>query len=142
MLAHNGTSSSKRIGVRFRGSTSGYLLYLRQEGRGIGLYQKLAAYRLQDEGYDTFEANRRLGFRDDERDFGIAAAMLEALSVSRIRLLSNNPDKQAQLEAAGIAVEERIPTGVFIAEHNRPYLEAKVRVARHTMDIGNTEVIS
>ena len=119
----------------------GYLLYLRQEGRGIGLYQKLAAYRLQDDGHDTFEANRLLGFRDDEREYGSAAAMLVALSVSRIRLLSNNPDKQAQLEAAGIIVAERIPTGVFVAEHNRRYLEAKVRVAHHTMSMDNPEVI-
>src|SRR3546814_3695844 len=87
----------------------GILLYLRQEGRGIGLLNKLRAYALQDQGFDTIDANLRLGFAIDERDFRIAARMLSLLNVERIRLLSNNPDKVAGLQAAGIDVAERVP---------------------------------
>lgn len=85
----------------------GYLVYLRQEGRGIGLYRKLTAYRLQDQGLDTFEANRHLGLDDDLRDYGVAAAMLRAVGVSEVRLITNNPDKLKQLEENGIRVHER-----------------------------------
>jgi GTP cyclohydrolase II len=120
--------------------SGGYLLYLRQEGRGIGLYRKLDAYRLQDAGHDTYAANRALGHRDDERSYDVAVAMLRALSVDRIKLLSNNPDKKMQLENAGIIVDSLLPTGVFVADHNRRYLEAKVRHTRHTIVLPNSEV--
>lgn len=109
----------------------GVLLYLRQEGRGIGLYNKLDAYVLQDEGLDTFEANRRLSFADDERDYRVAAQMLGALGIDGIRLLSNNPDKAAQLTAAGITVHDAVSTGVFLGAGNRRYIEAKVLHAGH-----------
>lgn len=115
----------------------GYLLYLRQEGRGIGLYRKLDAYRLQELGHDTYGANRALGHRDDERDYGAAADMLVAVGIRRITLLSNNPDKRAQLEAAGIAVAAVEPTGVFVGAHNRRYLEAKVSHTGHVIDLGS-----
>jgi GTP cyclohydrolase II len=113
----------------------GYLIYLRQEGRGIGLYAKLDAYRLQDQGLDTFEANRRLGFADDLRDYRVAAAMLKAVGVSEVRLITNNPDKVAQLEAHGVHVRERIGTPVYLTRHNRRYLQAKVTRAKHCIAI-------
>jgi GTP cyclohydrolase II len=111
----------------------GVLLYLRQEGRGIGLYSKLEAYRLQDRGIDTYAANRQLGLPEDARDFNLAAQMLFALKVSRIRLLTNNPDKVAQLRAAGIEVVEVRRTGVFVTDANRAYLQAKLE-HRHMLD--------
>ncbi|MFJ8209128.1 GTP cyclohydrolase II [Streptomyces sp. NPDC096033] len=116
----------------------GVLLYLRQEGRGIGLYNKLDAYVLQDQGLDTFEANRRLSFADDERDYRAAAQMLRALGVDRIRLLTNNPDKAAQLTASGIEVHDSVSTGVFLGAGNRRYIEAKVLHAGHRIAL--TEV--
>jgi GTP cyclohydrolase II len=103
----------------------GYLLYLRQEGRGIGLYNKLDAYALQDAGLDTFEANLALGFEEDERDYAAAAQMLLGLGVEELDLLSNNPDKAAQLEAAGIRVNRRVATGVHLSTDNGRYLAAK-----------------
>lgn len=103
----------------------GVLLYLRQEGRGIGLANKLRAYALQDDGLDTVDANRRLGFADDERDYGHAAAMLRALGIDRVRLLTNNPAKVAGLEAAGIAVVERVPHHMPVNPHNADYLAVK-----------------
>lgn len=111
----------------------GCLLYLRQEGRGIGLYRKVEAYRLQDSTLDTYAANRALGRGDDERDYRVAAQMLRALGLTRIQLLSNNPDKRGQLMAAGITVETMVPTGVYMGERNRRYLEAKVRQGGHTL---------
>jgi GTP cyclohydrolase II len=113
----------------------GFLLYLRQEGRGIGLYAKLDAYALQDAGLDTYEANRALGHGDDERDYTPAARMLQALGVDRIRLLSNNPDKAVQLEAFGIEVAEQVPTGVHLSSHNERYLVAKRDHTAHTIDL-------
>ena len=110
----------------------GIVLYLRQEGRGIGLAEKIAAYALQEQGLDTFEANRALGHADDARDYRIAAQMLEALGIRRIRLLSNNPDKQAQLEEAGIVVAAREATGFNLSPHNARYLEAKRVQAGHS----------
>lgn len=107
----------------------GYLLYLRQEGRGIGLYNKIDAYALQDEGLDTYEANLMLGFDADERDYRVAAQMLRALGVERLDLLSNNPEKGAQLEAAGIVVERRVRTGVHLTSVNGDYLAAKAAAA-------------
>ena len=103
----------------------GILLYLRQEGRGIGLVNKLRAYALQDQGYDTVDANVRLGFDIDARDFGVAARMLELLGQDRIRLLTNNPAKVAGLEAAGVTVVERVPHAVEANPHNRAYLDTK-----------------
>ncbi len=103
----------------------GYLLYLRQEGRGIGLYNKLDAYALQDAGLDTYEANVALGFGMDERDYTVAAQMLLALGVERIDLLTNNPDKAAQLRAAGVHVDSRVPTGLHLSPVNHRYLAAK-----------------
>jgi GTP cyclohydrolase II len=113
----------------------GVLLYLRQEGRGIGLYNKLDAYHLQDKGLDTYEANLALGLPEDARDYTAAAQMLRALNVDRIRLLSNNPDKALQLEALGVSVTERIPTGVHVSAANVRYLAAKVTHTHHTIDL-------
>lgn len=103
----------------------GFLLYLRQEGRGIGLINKLRAYQLQDQGFDTVDANVRLGFAVDERDFGLAAAMLKALGQSDIRLLTNNPDKVVGLESNGVAVIERVPHTLPANPHNERYLATK-----------------
>jgi GTP cyclohydrolase II len=111
----------------------GYILYLRQEGRGIGLYAKLEAYALQDQGYDTYEANEMLHLPEDDRDFGIAARMLNALEVSKVRLLTNNPDKSEQLTANGIDVVEIVPTQVHVNQHNRQYLETKAKRKLHTL---------
>jgi GTP cyclohydrolase II len=103
----------------------GVLLYLRQEGRGIGLANKLRAYALQDRGLDTVDANARLGFADDERDYVNAAAMLRALGVDRVRLLTNNPAKAEALEGAGITVVERVPHAMPANPHNADYLATK-----------------
>lgn len=115
--------------------TGGFLLYLRQEGRGIGLYAKLDAYALQDSGLDTYEANRALGRDDDERDYSAAAQMLLAVGADRVRLLSNNPDKAAQLEAWGIEIAERVPTGVHVSDANVRYLMTKRDHTAHTLDL-------
>lgn len=103
----------------------GILLYLRQEGRGIGLINKLRAYQLQDQGYDTVDANLRLGFAIDARDFGTAARMLKLLGQDRIRLLTNNPEKVARLEDSGITVVERVPHHLPPNPHNERYLATK-----------------
>jgi GTP cyclohydrolase II len=103
----------------------GILLYLRQEGRGIGLVNKLRAYALQDQGFDTVDANVRLGFGDDERDFSVAARMLELLAQREVRLLTNNPRKAAGLEAAGIKIAEQVPLKAPSNRHNQAYLETK-----------------
>jgi GTP cyclohydrolase II len=113
----------------------GFLLYLRQEGRGIGLYEKLDAYALQDQGLDTFAANRALGRADDERDYTAAAQMLNALGATEIRLLTNNPDKLAQLRHLGIEVTEIVPTEVHFSAANLRYLRAKVTRTHHTIDL-------
>jgi GTP cyclohydrolase II len=113
----------------------GYLLYLRQEGRGIGLYSKLEAYALQDAGIDTYDANLALGHDEDERSYIAAAQMLHALGVSRIALLSNNPDKARQLRSCGITVVEQVPTGVYLSAANHRYLETKARRGRHTLEL-------
>src|SRR5438309_2939286 len=114
--------------------TGGYLLYLRQEGRGIGLYAKLDAYVLQDSGLDTFEANVALGHAADERDYTVAAQMLAALGVSRLSLLSNNPDKAAQLTSLGLSVASRVLTGVHVSAANLTYLAAKARRGHHGLE--------
>jgi GTP cyclohydrolase II len=109
----------------------GVLLYLRQEGRGIGLANKLRAYALQDRGLDTVDANRRLGFADDERDYGHSAAMLRALGIDRVRLLTNNPSKVEGLEKAGIDVIERVAHHMPSNPHNADYLAAKRSKSGH-----------
>ncbi|KND31413.1 GTP cyclohydrolase II [Streptomyces acidiscabies] len=115
--------------------TGGVLLYLRQEGRGIGLYNKLDAYALQDQGLDTYEANKALGLPEDGRDYTAAAQMLAALGITSLDLLSNNPDKAAQLRALGVAIRDRVPTGVFTTPHNVRYLRAKVLQTSHTLPL-------
>ncbi|WP_454885841.1 GTP cyclohydrolase II [Sphingomonas oryzagri] len=110
---------------RIAGEGWGVLVYLRQEGRGIGLINKLRAYALQDQGFDTVDANLRLGFGIDERDFGVAARMLELIGQTRIRLLTNNPAKVAGLAAAGIDVVERVEHRVTANPHNVDYLATK-----------------
>jgi GTP cyclohydrolase II len=117
----------------------GYLLYLRQEGRGIGLYAKLDAYALQDAGLDTYEANVALGHGEDERSYLVAAQMLRALGVSQVALLSNNPDKARQLRRCGVTVAEHVPTGVHLSSANARYLETKARRGAHTLDLGLPE---
>ena len=107
------------------GAGWGVLLYLRQEGRGIGLVNKLRAYALQDQGFDTVDANIRLGFAVDARDFAVAAQMLRLLSVDQVRLLTNNPEKVAGLEAEGVAVIERLPLKIPANPHNAHYLDTK-----------------
>ena len=109
----------------------GILLYLRQEGRGIGLANKLRAYALQDRGLDTVDANRRLGFADDERDYAHAAAILKALGADEVRLLTNNPAKVAGLESAGIKVAERVPHHMPVNPHNADYLATKRKKSGH-----------
>jgi GTP cyclohydrolase II len=104
---------------------SGVLLYLPQEGRGIGLINKLKAYELQDAGLDTVEANRRLGFADDARDYEFAAEALKSLGIRAVRLLSNNPDKVKQLQRAGIRVVERVPCMPRTSRHSASYLRTK-----------------
>jgi GTP cyclohydrolase II len=113
----------------------GFLLYLRQEGRGIGLYAKLDAYALQDTGLDTYEANLALGHGADERSYLAAAQMLQALGVARAALLSNNPDKARQLRRFGVAVTELVPTGVHLSAANARYLVTKARRGAHTLDV-------
>jgi GTP cyclohydrolase II len=113
----------------------GYLLYLRQEGRGIGLYSKLQAYALQDTGVDTYDANLALGHAEDERSYVAAAQMLHALGAARVALLSNNPDKARQLRSCGVTVVAHVRTGVHLSEANARYLETKVRRGKHTLDL-------
>lgn len=117
----------------------GILLYLRQEGRGIGLYAKLDAYALQDGGLDTYEANLALGHGEDERDYTVAAQMLMALGVDRAALLTNNPDKTAQLSDLGIKVTEQVRTRLHLSEANVRYLTAKAGHQAHTLDLPRAE---
>jgi GTP cyclohydrolase II len=119
---------------RIAAEPSGILLYLPQEGRGIGLMNKLRAYELQDRGMDTVEANEELGFAADSRDYRFSAAALRLLGVSRVRLLSNNPDKVQQLESAGIRVEERVPCRPRTSRISRSYMETKRTKLGHLLD--------
>ena len=111
----------------------GYVLYLRQEGRGIGLYDKLDAYALQDRGLDTYAANLALGHQADERDYTSAAQMLHALGASHIELLSNNPDKGAQLGRLGITIARQVPTALHLTGANAAYLAAKAERGGHSL---------
>jgi len=115
----------------------GVLLYLRQEGRGIGLLNKIRAYALQDRGLDTVDANLALGFQDDERDYLVAAHMLHALGVGSVKLLTNNPDKVAQLLRHGVAVTERLPHVLPPNVHNLFYLRTKATRSGHAIDLAS-----
>jgi len=117
----------------------GILLYMRQEGRGIGLINKIRAYGLQEHGYDTVEANIALGFRDDEREYSVAAHMLESLQVKSIKLITNNPKKIEDLERNGIKVTGRIPHVMPANEYNRFYLETKAIKSGHLIDLQGKE---
>jgi GTP cyclohydrolase II len=112
----------------------GVLLYLRQEGRGIGLLNKIRAYSLQDQGLDTVDANIALGFRDDERDYAVAAHMLASLTVGSVCLLTNNPKKLTELERHGIRVSGRVPHTIAPNEHNRFYLQTKAARSGHLIE--------
>jgi GTP cyclohydrolase II len=110
---------------------AGILIYEQQEGRGIGLMPKLQAYELQDSGLDTVEANERLGFKADHREFALPAEILKSLDIRNVRLLSNNPDKVAALERAGIKVSERVPCEVMASAHSEDYLRTKKEKLGH-----------
>ena len=112
---------------------SGVLLYMNQEGRGIGLANKMRAYALQDQGFDTVEANHRLGFEDDERDFRLGAEILKSLGFSAVRLMTNNPNKIDMMESSGVAVTERVPLKVGHTEHNKAYLATKAAKSGHLL---------
>ncbi|OYU41238.1 MAG: GTP cyclohydrolase II [Pseudorhodobacter sp. PARRP1] len=112
---------------------AGILLYLNQEGRGIGLANKMRAYSLQDQGFDTVEANHRLGFEDDERDFRIGAEILQSMGFSQVRLLTNNPKKLAMLQACGLTVTERVPLKVGQTAQNQGYLATKAAKSGHLL---------
>jgi GTP cyclohydrolase II len=114
---------------------AGVVLYEPQEGRGIGLINKLRAYELQDRGWDTVEANRRLGFPADRRSYALAGAALRLLGLTRVRLLSNNPDKVAALERAGIEVVERVPCQPAPSRGTRAYLRVKKSKLGHLLQI-------
>jgi GTP cyclohydrolase II len=122
--------SLRKIGAMERG----VILYMRQEGRGIGLINKVRAYALQDRGLDTVEANLALGFRDDERDYAVAAHMLASLNVGSVRLMTNNPRKIEQLQALGIHVNGRIPHVIPATELNRFYLQTKALRSGHLLE--------
>lgn len=117
----------------------GVVLYMRQEGRGIGLSEKLRAYNLQDAGHDTVEANLMLGHQADLRDYTPAALMLQDLGVGSVRLLTNNPDKIDQLEELGIVINDRVPIQPLgVNEHNRRYLMTKIERMNHMIELGET----
>ncbi|HVB86481.1 MAG TPA: GTP cyclohydrolase II [Candidatus Dormibacteraeota bacterium] len=118
---------------RIAKAPSGVVLYLAQEGRGIGLINKLRAYELQDRGLDTVEANRELGFAADSRDYDFAAAALKALGANSVRLLSNNPEKVSQLEKNGVRVVERVPCQPPASKHSRAYLQTKKKKMGHLL---------
>jgi GTP cyclohydrolase II len=122
--------SLRKIGL----APSGVLLYLPQEGRGIGLMNKLRAYQLQDGGMDTVEANENLGFAADARDYDFSAQILKQLGAKKIRLLSNNPEKVRQLESAGIQVIERVPCQPRVSKTSRAYLRTKKSKMGHLLD--------
>ncbi len=113
---------------------SGVVLYLRQEGRGIGLIEKLKAYKLQEAGEDTIQANLKLGHQADERDYGVAVEMLEKLDISKIRLLTNNPDKIKCIEDSDIELIERVPLTIPATIQNEGYLKTKQKSMGHLLD--------
>ncbi len=113
----------------------GVVLYMRQEGRGIGLMNKIRAYELQDGGLDTVEANLALGFGDDEREYSVAAHMIASLGIGSVRLITNNPNKIAQMQTLGVEVAERIPHVMAATEHSRAYLQTKARRSGHMIPL-------
>ena len=117
--------------ARMGAEGAGVLLYLNQEGRGIGLANKMRAYSLQDQGFDTVEANHRLGFDDDERDFRIGAALLRQMGFTAVRLMTNNPKKLAMMQACGLTVVERVPLHVGETPQNAGYLATKAAKSVH-----------
>ena len=119
---------------RIAAEPRGVVLYMRQEGRGIGLANKIRAYALQDRGMDTVEANLALGFRDDERDYAVAAHMLHSLGIASVQLMTNNPGKVGQLEKHGVKVAARLPHLLPPNAHNRFYLETKAKRSGHYID--------
>ena len=116
----------------------GLIIYLRQEGRGIGLYDKLRAYNLQDEGYDTVDANLLLGHDPDERDYSIAAAIIREFGIRSVHMMTNNPDKLKSLEESGVQVTSRIPLETGWNEENREYLRTKVQRMDHKLELNST----
>lgn len=120
----------------------GVIVYMNQEGRGIGLFNKIKAYKLQEEGMDTVEANIELGFEDDERDYGVGASILRELGLGKIKLLTNNPIKRKGLEAYGLKVVENIPLEIEPNEHNKFYLETKRKKMGHTLELVNIKPIT
>lgn len=121
--------------VETMGEQGGILLYLRQEGRGIGLYNKLDAYELQSQGMNTYEANNHLGFPDDLRSFEDAADMLKALNVTNVRLITNNPKKIKEIQEYGIKVDAVLGTRAYLKDDNEKYLKAKISHGQHKLDI-------
>lgn len=121
--------------IQKMGREGGIILYLRQEGRGIGLYNKLDAYKLQSEGMNTYEANNHLGFGDDLRDFTEAAQMLKALDIYSIRLVTNNPKKIRELREHGINIEDVVNTSAHVKDGNESYLKAKVSHGKHHLEL-------
>lgn len=122
--------------ARIAAAGRGVILYLRQEGRGIGLLDKLRAYNLQDQGYDTVEANLLLGHQPDERDYRVAAAILQDLEVQSIKLLTNNPNKIKQLRSYGVQVEARVPLEIPATSESESYLRTKSVRLNHLLDLG------
>ena len=122
---------------RLEAEGEGIILYMRQEGRGIGLANKIRAYELQDSGLDTVEANVALGFRDDERDYGICSAMLRLLDVDSVRLMTNNPRKVSQLSSYGVDVSERVEHQLPSNPHNVHYLRTKATRSGHLLRFGD-----
>ncbi|CAH1528839.1 GTP cyclohydrolase-2 [Vibrio owensii] len=121
--------------IDLMGNSGGIILYLRQEGRGIGLYNKIDAYHLQSQGMNTYEANNHLGFEDDLRDFEEAAQMLKALGVTKIRLVTNNPKKIRELSSFDIDITDVLNTSVHMKEGNEGYLKAKASHGKHLLTI-------
>nr|WP_171360885.1 GTP cyclohydrolase II [Vibrio pectenicida] len=121
--------------INLMGESGGIILYLRQEGRGIGLYNKIDAYRLQSQGMNTYEANNHLGFDDDLRDFTEAAQMLNALGITQVRLVTNNPKKISELSNYGIEIIEVVNTSAHVKDGNENYLKAKVCHGNHSLTV-------
>jgi len=121
--------------IELMAKDGGVILYLRQEGRGIGLYNKIDAYKLQSEGMNTYQANNHLGFADDLRDFTEAGQMLEALNISTLKLMTNNPIKAKALTDYGLTVDKEVNTSTHIKDGNEDYLKAKVDYAGHILDL-------